>query len=358
MALPLPILPQLVDNKITVDRIALDSGIVVWVPGGAFTAVGDELTLRLNGNLKDTITVFNPNVAYVPSLLIVYPVIPEPMILDYYVKDPNGNQTYSPRTEFIIVSGSVVNDYVLTAQVSGNNAAANGNAAILITYRLTRFEVAVSGQVLQFSTSSPGLLLGALSGQTDANGQYYLSVRSTLSGPASVLANLAINPAVFANSPINFTAVENYPITYGPYTLTSLQVTAVEIYLGPFTLIQGHVYELSISRQPTEWENCGSPNYVMVYSSPQPPQGSTCQPGTNNLEFLNTARDLSRFRALKSGPGDSFLSRRYGRYSGNAIGVPFEVKLVDHGPNASFVGMTEDYQPDSSDETFAPTSGN
>jgi len=472
MLLPVPLLPQKVGNDITVGQVQDAGGIVVLVPGSSFTNSGDELFIRLNGNVHDTIRVTNPSVNYVTSIIWFYPVVPQPMALDYYIYDRAGNRNDSPIVTFEIVSGSVVNDYVLTAQVIGDGVPANGIDTILIIYRLTRSNVAAPNQTLQFFTGSPGLRLGASSGQTDANGQIYLSVSSTEPGSATIIANMLNNPAVIVNTqvnfrtvaanyrlivtalntpqpadgataiivsarlidnntqlgvanqqlvvsitppamysnqvttdnlgeafiyirattagnysvlvslrsdptvtgnvPINFISSGNYPITNGPYNITASQYTTVKEYLAPFALTQGHVYGLQISAQPLEWENCGSSRVMVHNSSAQ----SACEPGTNDLEFLNTTRDLSRFRALKSGPGTAFFSQRYGRYAAGSA-IQCQVKLIDYGPNASFAEEASDYQlaestanllnqdnhsesneADGSDETFVPTPGN
>jgi len=160
MLLPVPLLPQKVGNDITVGQVQDAGGIVVLVPGSSFTNSGDELYIRLNGNVHDTIRVTNPSVNYVTSIIWFYPVVPQPMALDYYIYDRAGNRNDSPIVTFEIVSGSVVNEYVLTAQVIGDGVPANGIDTILIIYRLTRSNVAAPNQTLQFFTGSPGLRLG------------------------------------------------------------------------------------------------------------------------------------------------------------------------------------------------------
>ncbi len=216
MVLNAPLLPQSVDNTIAIAQVTNNNGVIVEIPAYGNIEAGDTLTLFWNNAPTSTFVVGSAQ--DLPKLFLV-PVSSTPVgaYSTYYtVTDSYGNESQSTIVSLNIVVTPLAETYTVTALILTDNAHAGSGQQNSILYTAFGLDgLPAPGLFLLFTpTPTNGVVLSASFGQTNANGQFILTLTSTVVQNVLIRTTPATTPSMDNYTQVTFTqAPPNYQIS-------------------------------------------------------------------------------------------------------------------------------------------------
>ncbi|TKI06149.1 Ig-like domain-containing protein [Martelella alba] len=199
-----PILPQLINDSIPIDRVITDEGVIVEIPLYHNATQGDHIRIYWDDTEIQSF-ILNSS-SDLPKLFI----IPESLAtvgghsIYYSITDAVGNSSISPTVIFRIAIQPRNVDHTVDALVIVNEAHAVSGTNIILYTAYTPEGLIEPGVYLLFQTTGSAVLSASF-GQTNANGQYQLSVTNPLAEQVLITATPAITPSVSTFTSLTFT---------------------------------------------------------------------------------------------------------------------------------------------------------